>query len=330
MRLLTDLSPGYLCITIMSAAFNHVYPCKPSPDRMHRQLQQWCMKQTQILTDWLTSRGAVRSARWRPAPVQHFSAVHALRSRPGTDHGAVDAYCNSLVLHLLFGSRSVRVPQQILNVERRSSRQRSQLRSRRFIVKHFDSVGPLPGWSILSFLKKKSNTIPDIIESFQGVCLVSSQECLLLRVNHPDAAGVRRELNCEKVQTQISSWGDDYSKRKKEKKKPSRLSRCSEPLWEAVIVCLQGAWMLYLGQLESRAETRCCPQAGDAQSFMLKAQYRLLATTVHVHCGFMMQPAVCVCVCLCVECVPLYVSHDNKNNRFPPKTHNYTRYVLLW
>lgn len=87
--------------------------------------------------------------------------------------------------------------------------------------------------------------------------------------------------------------------------------------------------MLYLGQLESRAETRCCPQAGDAQSFMLKAQYRLLATTVHVHCGFMMQPAVCVCVCLCVECVPLYVSHDNKNNRFPPKTHNYTRYVLL-
>lgn len=34
-------------------------------------------------------------------------------------------------------------------------------------------------------------------------------------------------------------------------------------------------------------------------------------------------------VCVCVECVPLYVSHDNKNNRFPPKTHNYTRYVLL-
>ena len=58
--------------------------------------------------------------------------------------------------------------------------------------------------------------------------------------------------------------------------------------------------MLYLGQLESRAETRCCPQAGDAQSFMLKAQYRLLATTVHVHCGFMMQPAACVCVCVCV------------------------------
>ena len=107
---------------------------------MCRQLQQWCTTQTQLLTGWLTSRGAVRSARWRPAPAQHSSAVHALRSRPGTDHGPVDAYCNSLVLHLLLGSRSVRVPQQILNVERRSSRQRSQLRSRRFIVKHFHSA----------------------------------------------------------------------------------------------------------------------------------------------------------------------------------------------
>lgn len=90
-------------------------------------------------TDSLTSRGAVRWV-WRSrTPVELLAVVHTLCLQARTDHRAVDGNFGARGLHpLLGGSLSVGSPQQILNVKRRASRRRSELRSRRFIVKHVD------------------------------------------------------------------------------------------------------------------------------------------------------------------------------------------------
>lgn len=215
-----------------------------------------------ILTDVLTSCGAVRCVCWCPAPVQHFTVVHSFSLQPGTDPRtdprAVDGnFKPRALLPVLRWSPSVCGSQQILYVKRRTSRRSTQLRSRRFIVQHVHFFHfPQTGFTF-----KKSPNL-DFIKSFPGMCLVSSQESLLLlRVNHPDAIHESTESSAVilwEIQTEISSREElrKYSRKKKHDSLVVRSLPCR--------LCDSLPWgtgeMLDLGQLGSRAESQCCPQ----------------------------------------------------------------------
>lgn len=135
------------------------------------------------------------------------------------------------------------------------------------------------------YVKNKISDL-DAVKSFPGMSLVSSQECLLSRVNHPGAAHESKESY--EIQRESPCWKGDELLQKDATVDCLVLQSVScSAVWSSGLMDRRDA-VFRSTREQTKAETVLSSGLEMQRASWRMAQYRLLVTSVYAHFIFIM------------------------------------------